>query len=195
LGQEPKFVPHNLIKFSSNTETMIDYENSKKINSVWNKSYFSNATRTFLFKLHNNTAGYNNTVAHFIRGHSPNCTFCDLIGNQDEEDETPLHLFFACNVSEVFIEHIYSWILSEPANVSRQEFFVGFNRANHKINEALFLLSMLIKKFIWDCKQRFTLLNVEFAKTFIKEEVKIMCHCSNKAKKIFANAELNALQG
>jgi hypothetical protein len=66
LGPEPEFVPHNLIKFSGNTETIIDFVYSRKINSVWNKLYFSNATRTFLFKLHNNTAGYNNTVAHFI---------------------------------------------------------------------------------------------------------------------------------
>jgi hypothetical protein len=34
--------------------------------------------------------------------------------------------FFSCTVSEIFIERIFSWILGTVANVSRQEFFVGF---------------------------------------------------------------------
>jgi hypothetical protein len=195
LGPEPESVPHNLVKFSSNTETIIDLESERKINSIWNRTYLSNSTRTFLFKLHNNTAGYNKAVAHFIRGHSPNCTFCDLTGNQDVEDETVLHLFYSCITAENFIESIFSWILGERANISRQEFFVNFNRHDHKKNEALFLISMLIKKFMWDCKQRFTIPNLEHAKVFIKEEIKIMCYCSKKAKKIFSNADLEALQG
>jgi hypothetical protein len=195
IGLDPEFVPHNLVKFSSNTETIIDLETSKKVNAVWNKSYFSNATRTFLFKLHNNTAGYNKAVSHFIRGHSPNCTFCDLTGNQEVEDETVLHLFYSCRTSESFIENIFSWILGERANISRQEFFVNFNRPNHKKNEALFLISMLVKKFMWDSKQRFSLPNIENAKIFIKEEVKIMCYCSKKARKIFLNSEIEVLQG
>jgi hypothetical protein len=195
LGPEPDSVPHNLVKFSSNTETIIDLESARKINSIWNRTYLSNSTRTFLFKLHNNTAGYNQAVAHFIRGHSPNCTFCDLTGNQDVEDETVLHLFYSCITAENFIEGIFSWILGERANISRQEFFVNFNRHDHKKNEALFLISMLTKKFMWDCKQRFTIPNLEQAKVFIREEIKIMCYCSKKAKKIFLNANLEALQG
>jgi hypothetical protein len=59
----------------------------------------------------------------------------------------------------------------------------------------MFLLSMLVKKYIWDCKQRFTLPNMENAKSFIREEVKIMCCCSKKAKKIFLNADFDSLQG
>jgi hypothetical protein len=195
IGPDPEFVPHNLVKFSSNTETIIDLDSSRKINSVWNKSYFSNATRTFLFKLHNNTAGYNKAVSHFVRGHSPNCTFCDLSGNQDVEDETVLHLFYSCRIAENFVESIFSWILGEVANISRQEFFVNFNRTDHRKNDALFLLSMLIKKFMWDSKQRFVLPNIDHAKIYIKEEVKIMSYCSKKAKKIFSNSGLEVLQG
>jgi hypothetical protein len=54
---------------------------------------------------------------------------------------------------------------------------------------------MKVKKFMWDSKQRFTLPNVENAKIFIKEEVKIMCYCSKKAKKMFMNSEIEVLQG
>jgi hypothetical protein len=151
--------------------------------------------RTFLFKLHNNTAGYNNVVAHFVRGHSPNCTFCDLIDNPEEEHENPLHLFYSCTVSEIFIERIFSWILGTVANVSRQEFFVNFSRADTTKNETLLIISMLLKKFMWDCKQRFCLPNIQNAKSFIREEIKIMTSCSSKARTVIFNSGINFEQG
>jgi hypothetical protein len=48
---------------------------------------------------------------------------------------------------------------------------------------------------MWDCKQRFTISNLEHAKVFMKEEIKVMCYCSKKAKKIFSNADIEVLQG
>jgi hypothetical protein len=74
------YIPHNIVKYSSTTETLIGLENSKKLNLAWRYSYLNNSTRTFLFKLHNNTLGYNHAVSHFVRNHSPNCTFCDIVG-------------------------------------------------------------------------------------------------------------------
>ncbi len=87
IGKEEEFIPHNIVKYSNNTDTVINYEQSKTLNGLWSKAVFSNATRTFLFKLHNNTAGYNNAVAHFVPGHSPNCTFCDC--------RIPIRYFFS----------------------------------------------------------------------------------------------------
>jgi len=151
--------------------------------------------RTFLFKLHNNTAGYNNAVAHFVPGHSPNCTFCDIIENPDVEDETPLHLFLTCSVSERFVEDFFSWVLSEPANITRQEFFVSFSRPDHRKNYALFLISALLKKYIWDCKQRFSLPNLQYAKIYLREELKIISHCSSKARQIILNSGIILQEG
>lgn len=88
LGKPVENIPHNMVKFSETTETVIGLDSSKFLNGIWNRSCLSNQMRTFLFKLHNNTAGYNNAVAHFVPGHSPNCTFCDIIGNQEIIDET-----------------------------------------------------------------------------------------------------------
>jgi hypothetical protein len=195
VGKEEEFIPHNIVKFASNTDTIINYEQSKKLNGIWNKAVLSNSTRTFLFKLHNNTAGYNTAVAHFIPGHSRNCTFCDITGNQDEEDETPLHLFYACPTSERFIESVFSWVLGEPANISRQEFFVQFNKPDHRKNEALFLISTLLKKYIWDCKQRFGLPNLGNAKIFLREEIKIIRYCSSEANTIFQNSGITLQEG
>jgi exonuclease III len=194
-GTEEKNIPHNIVKFASNTETVIGYDDSKKLNSVWASSVLSNSARTFLFKLHNNTAGYNSAVAHFVHGHSPNCTFCDVVENQEVESETPLHLFYSCLVSERFVEEIFSWILGAPANVTRQEFFVSFNRPDHRKNEVLFLLSALVKKYMWDCKQRFSLPNIQNAKIFLREEMKIITFCSGKARQMFLNSGISLQEG
>jgi hypothetical protein len=190
IGKEEEFIPHNIVKYSNNTDTVINYEQSKTLNGLWSKAVFSNATRTFLFKLHNNTAGYNNAVAHFVPGHSPNCTFCDVIRNQEVEDETPLHLFFTCSVSERFVESIFSWVLGEPANISRQEYFVCFNKPDHRKNYALLIISVLVKKYLWDCKQRFTIPDLDLAKIYLREELKIICFCSSKANTVLQNSGL-----
>jgi hypothetical protein len=195
IGKEEENVPHNIVKFASNTETVIGYENSKKLNNLWNTSFFSNETRTFLFKLHNNTLGYNNAVAHFVPGHSPNCTFCDIVGNQDVEDETPLHLLFSCRISENFIDEIFSWFLGERANISRQEFFVTFNRTDHRKNEPLFIFAVLVKKYIWDCKQRFSLPNLENAKVLLLEELKVIKSINLTAKNILLNSGIATALG
>jgi hypothetical protein len=195
IGKEEENVPHNIVKFASNTETVIGYENSKKLNNFWNTSFLSNETRTFLFKLHNNTLGYNNAVAHFVPGHSPNCTFCDIVGNQDVEDETPLHLLFSCRISENFIDEIFSWFLGERANISRQEFFVTFNRTDHRKNEPLFIFAVLVKKYIWDCKQRFSLPNLENAKVLLLEELKVIKSINLTAKNILLNSGIATALG
>ena len=130
-------------------------------------------------------------VAHFVRGHSANCTFCDIMLRQEEEPENPLHIFYLCESVTNFINDVFSWILREPTVILRQEFFVTFNRQEHRKNEALRLISYLVKKFIWDSKQRFSLPNLARCKTFISEEVKIMKFVSAKSRTVFALADLN----
>ncbi len=82
----------NINKFANNMDIIISGEQSRVLNSLWTKNYFSNQDRTFLFKLYNNTLGYNNAVAHFVQGHTPYCTFCDLSRSPDPNYETPVHL-------------------------------------------------------------------------------------------------------
>ncbi len=61
------YIPHNIVKFRDNVDVVVGLECAKKLNSLWNINIFSNSTRTFLFKLYNNTLGFNNAVAHFVR--------------------------------------------------------------------------------------------------------------------------------
>jgi len=191
VGDDLSYIPHNMIKFAETTETIIDLETSKKLNSMWANTALGNSTRTFIFKLHNNTAGYNLAVSHFVRGHSPNCTFCDILGIQEINNETPLHLFFQCSAVENLTNQIFSWILDENVEISRQEFFTVFNRPDFRKNDCLTILSKLIIKFYWDCKQRFCLPTLTAAKTVLKSEMEVMTKCNSKVKNIYINSGLN----
>jgi hypothetical protein len=110
----------------------------------------SNACRTFCFKFYNNILPYNHVLSHFVRGQGRNCTFCDLSGNQDEEDETPLHLFYNCVISENLRNTFFIEFLG--TTISRQEFFTIFDRENLHSNKILLLVTTLFRKFLWDCK-------------------------------------------
>jgi hypothetical protein len=106
-------IPHNIVKFCDNVDIVVGLEDSKKINQFWNTSYLNNSTRTFLFKLYNNTLGYNTTVSHFVRNHSCNCTFCDVVGNEDINDETPFHLLYDCEQVGELIDSIFKWVTDD----------------------------------------------------------------------------------
>ncbi len=151
--------PHNINKFAQNMDIIINGTQSAFLNALWTNNFFNNNTKTFLFKLHNNTLGYNNAVSHFVAGHSPCCTFCDAAGDADINAETGLHLFFEC----VHVSDIVDGILNRvngDANFqfSRREYFSTFERRNfsHAKNMMLTIISKLIIKTLWDFKLRFS---------------------------------------
>jgi hypothetical protein len=181
-------IPHNIVKFSDNMDIVLGIEDSKKVNSFWNLNNFSNSTRTFLFKLYNNLLGYNTVVSHFIRNHSRNCTFCDIIGDQDITDETPLHLFAQCQVVDELVCNVFRWLTDDNAFVtSRKEQFALFDRAdlNKEQNYVLTFVSKIVLKFIWDSKQRYCIPNLNHCKITIVNELESVSAISGKFKNIY----------
>ena len=65
------YIPHNIKKFSKNIDCTLNLKNSKTLCSLWRNSFMDNEMKTFCFKLHNNTLGYNYTVSKFTRNHNP----------------------------------------------------------------------------------------------------------------------------
>jgi hypothetical protein len=191
IGEIEEYIPHNMVKFAETTDTIIDLQTSKKLNSIWSNNALGNGTRTFLFKLHNNTAGYNLAVSHFVRGHSPNCTFCDILEIAEVNNETPLHLFFQCPAVENLTNEIFSWILGTNTIISRQELFTIFNRDDHRKNDFLTVFSKLLLKYYWDCKQRFYLPTFTNAQLVLKSEVKTLLHCNLKLRTIYDNCGID----
>jgi hypothetical protein len=191
IGEVEEYIPHNMVKFAETTDTIIDIQVSKKLNSIWSNTALGNGTRTFLFKLHNNTAGYNLAVSHFVRGHSPNCTFCDILDIAEINNETPLHLFFQCPAVENLTNEIFSWLLGTNTVISRQELFTVFNRDDHRKNDFLTIFSKLLLKYYWDCKQRFYLPTLTNAQLVLKSEVKTLLHCNLKLRTIYDNSGID----
>jgi hypothetical protein len=148
-------IPHNIRKFSENTETIINLNESRIINGLWGNKFFDNGTKTFLFKLLNNTLGYNYMVANFARNVNKDCTFCILNGVRIETLETPLHLFFECSSVEATLKNFSNWLWNtiNIEHISRQEFFVLPNTGNQTDDKVLIIINCIVKKYIWDCKQ------------------------------------------
>jgi hypothetical protein len=195
LGPDPSgTVPHNLLKFSENTEIVINSTAAVLVNGIWGKSYLDNSTRTFLFKLHNNTLGINVRLSHFVRNHSRMCTFCALTRNPHDEDENILHLFFQCRSTEPVVLGILAWFVNndiEFERISRQNYFGTFNTDSISKNILMQLVCALIKKYIWDCKQRFCLPDLECGKDFLKEEMDRIIGQSTKIRKAYDSSEYN----
>jgi len=167
-------IPHNLVKFSSNTETIINSKNGKFLNGIWNKPFFSGEMRTFFFKLHQNRLGYNYIVSKFIRGLSENCTFCEITFNPEHSRDTPLHIFWDCATVSSVVDRYFIWLLTgtNEQNPSRQEFFVNFERPNEFLNKTLSLTSKLVVFYIWQSKLRKSTPNPELLKIFTLSELR-----------------------
>jgi hypothetical protein len=181
-------LPHNIVKFSSNTEVIIGQEDSAFINSFWFSHFLSSSMSIFCFKLINNILGFNYIVSHFIPDVERSCTFCNVAGLQDEEDETPLHLFFSCIVSERVLDTFFNRFLG--VGISRQEFFAVPARENTSSNFTIFLTGMLVKKFLWDCKMRSTLPDSDLMERIILMELKTMATVSRKVNNFIQESEL-----
>jgi hypothetical protein len=183
-------VPHNLVKFSDNTDTVIGHEIGRQMNSYWKNSFLSTSCRTFCYKLYNNILPYNHVLSHFVRGRSRNCTFCDAVREPEEHDETPLHLFYSCTVSENLLNNFFRVCLG--TEVTRQDFFTVAIRENINEGKILTLVCLLIKKFVWDCKLSETLPDNEHLKNYIIFELKTICKIKKELKLALISSGLKA---
>jgi hypothetical protein len=190
-------IPHNINKFANNMDIIVSGEQSKFLNIFWTSSFLSNHDKTFFFKFHNNTLGYNNVVAHFVRNHSPLCTFCDIIQSPEQNTETPVHLFFECQNVITVLENVFRRItVNENFAFSKREFFVSFERRELSFpsNKALTLLSKLLIKYIWDCRNRRYLPNVENCIENIGIYIQAVTEVNKNFRDIWNNAAIIRLR-
>ncbi len=60
---------------------------------------------------------------------------------------------------------------------------------NNSKNLIMQIVAVLIKKYIWDCKVRFTLPDLEVGKEFVKYELDRIISQSGKIKKAYISSE------
>jgi hypothetical protein len=176
-------IPHNIGKFASNLDIIISRPQAKFLNKLWTNNIFSNEEKTFFFKLHNNTLDYNSAVAHFVRGHSPLCTFCDIAGSVDQNVENSLHLFSECEHVSGTIERFFQRISRVPEfQISKREFFSTFERREFSFakNWGLTFIAKLLIKYIWDCRNRQFIPTDESVFECISDKVFFLTSSNNK---------------
>ncbi len=171
----------------------MNFEQSKTLNRLWTNNMFTSKEKTFFFKLHNNTLGYNVAVAHFVRGHSPFCTFCDIVGVQEQNRETPLHIFFECNFISQILECIFQRITNDPNfQFSSREYFSTFERRglSFAANTVLTILSKILINYTWECKTKKFLPSVDNCWGFLKERTSFLISSNNNFRKLWTIAGL-----
>ena len=188
-----RYIPHNIMKYQINTNTVLGINASESLNSLWSLNFLDNSTRTFCFKLHNNTLGYNYTVSKFVRNHSPLCTFCTITYNPDDERETPYHLFYSCrHVENMFLLYFRNILTDDDhVNFSRNSYFGCLGSDSMEKNLCLRVICLLFKKYIWQCKLGKRLPSIEGVTTFILGKVRTMFDSSGFFKKTWEQGNIN----
>jgi hypothetical protein len=193
-GPAREEIPRNIQTFAAGTDTIIGLEMGRIINGLWGFSFFFNNMRVFLFKLHNNILGLNNRVAHFIRDHSPICTFCRLMRRNDAQDESVLHLFYECEYVERVRDAFFQWAYDEdvPFVISRQDLFLIQTRQGLTNGTTLIrtVIAKLYLKYIWDCRNRNCLPELEGIKNHIAYEINTIVLLSVKMREFLNDSGL-----
>jgi hypothetical protein len=180
----------NINRFADIVDIVINGEQSKFLNQLWTNGLFNNRERTVLFKLYNNTLGYNAAVAHFVRNHSPICTFCDIMEEQDQNRETPVHLFFDCGSVSNIIDNAFKKLTNDPNFLfSRREFFATFERRELSIakNRILTYFSTFLKLYIWDCRNRGFIPTEDNCWANIEERISDLCRSNTQFSTLWGN--------
>ncbi len=182
-GKESSVISTNILRYADILDQVIDLESSVRLNNQWGYNFLDNSTRTFIFKLHNNLLGTNARVAHFVRDHPRSCTFCSLRQAPEENPETIVHLFFECENIVPVLGNFYGWLFNqnEQMDLSARDFFQGFNFACPNKTFVLDLCSIIVKKFLWDCKLRFYIPSFESMKTYFTTEI---CNLYKNIKRV-----------
>jgi hypothetical protein len=180
----PDEIPRNIVTYAENTQTIIGLDMGRLINGLWGFTFFTKSMRLFLFKMHTNILGLNNRVAHFVNDHSPICTFCRIRLLNDAPDETTLHLFYECQSVENLRIEFFKWCYNEVDDyvISRQELFLAQCEDGQftSISLTKTVLAKFFLKYIWDCRNRFCLPNLDEAKEVVKLDIISISKVSKK---------------
>jgi hypothetical protein len=108
---------------------------------------------------------------------------------------TKMKTFYTqCRSTEPVVLGLLSWFVDNDMDyrrISRHNFFGTFKMESSSKNTLMQLVCALIKKYIWDCKLRFCLPNLDCGKNFLKEELdRIICQ-STKIRKAYESSEYN----
>jgi hypothetical protein len=154
------------------------------INSFWCRPYHSSEIRTFIFKLHHNTLGLNNRVAHINPDRDPSCTFCKLTKNFPCVKESFTHLFWYCPTTTYLFEKFANEFFG--AVPVKKLFFTGTDE-NGNFSEAVFEICSLFKYVLWQFKLRKRIPTWPSFKSDLNYLLQMSCKSSKKLEIAITN--------
>jgi hypothetical protein len=141
--------------FSSITNTRIP--NASCLNTVlssWNKTFFENHFREFLYKFRQNTLRTNDRLAHLLKV-DPNCIFCKCFPTPVINKESFTHLFRTCPfTSNVLLQFLNRNRITLPENTSTFDESYWYGLINQEVNNSTLLLFDAFRYCIWHFKIR-----------------------------------------
>ena len=147
------------------------------------------------FRLINRILGTNHLVARFDPNIEDTCTFCNMLGNNDNE-ETISHLFFQCTPIQQLWTEIAQWEPMEKLGFRNniEDILIYANKPGFKHQYLLNSAIIWIKFYIWSCKKSHSIPSPEGAKRCVLYESVVLHHLlENKKGKsdfdIFENPE------
>ncbi len=125
----------------------------------WNRGYFNNRCREFLFKFRNNSLGLNSRVCKFVPGVNAECSLCVASGEpRPIPMELFIHVFFYCPHSSKYREIVEKKLFPELRNATdlvRKKFWLSaILLGMNKNNSFLSAIMSLTNFYIWECKLR-----------------------------------------
>ena len=93
------------------------------------------------------------------------------------------------------LTNFFAWLMigGIEQHISSRNYFQGFNMNCTNKNSVMDLITVIVKKYIWDCKQRFTVPNLDSLKIVFLSEYSHLMRDSQKVRnfthksKIFEN--------
>jgi hypothetical protein len=141
--------------FSSITNTRIPSASClNTVLSSWNKPFFENHFREFLYKFRQNTLRTNDRLAHLLKVDS-NCIFCKCFPTPVINKESFTHLFRTCPfTSNVLLQFLNRNRITLPENTSTFDESYWYGLINQEVNNSTLLLFDAFRYCIWHFKIR-----------------------------------------
>jgi hypothetical protein len=125
----------------------------------WNRNYYSNRCREFLYKFRNNILVLNSRVCKFAQNIDAECSLC--ISNKEQrpiQSETFIHVFFECTHTNKYRTDVINRLLPELLNSSsddrRRFWFFATLPGMEKNNDFISTVVNIVNFHIWECKLR-----------------------------------------
>ncbi len=125
----------------------------------WQRHFYGNRCKEFLYKFRNNILGLNQRVANFVPGFEAECSLC-VINNEPlpRNVESFMHLFFECNHSQKYrgklINSYFPELMNADSTTLKKFWFYGLVPGMTKCNIFVSSIVSQTNYLIWSIKLR-----------------------------------------